>query len=113
MVLVLRMPSSAVEDGAGEGALVVTQGNGDGFAGEVARVGGLGRPAVALEGIGVHVLPADLPLVGQDLGHPELHPETAVDLLQERGGKGPVPPRALEARGTRDIDSTPQATAMS
>ena len=29
------------------------------------------------------------------------------------GGKGPVPPRAFEASGTRLIDSTPQATARS
>ena len=57
--------------------------------GEVARVGGRGGAAVALERVGVHVLAADLPLVGQDLGHPELHPQPAVDLLEERRREGP------------------------
>ena len=32
---------------------------------------------------------------------------------RNEGGKGPVPPRALEASVTRVIDSTPQATTRS
>ena len=32
---------------------------------------------------------------------------------RNEGGNGPVPPRALEASGTRLIDSTPQATTRS
>ena len=56
----------------------------------------------------------DLPLVGQHLGHPELHPQPAVDdLSRNDGGNGPVPPRAFEASGTRLIDSVPQAMARS
>ena len=34
-------------------------------------------------------------------------------LVRNEGGKGPVPPLALVAIGTRLIDSTPQATTMS
>ncbi len=43
----------------------------------------LGRPAVGLEGIGIHLLPRDPVAVGQDLAHPELGPEPPVDRFHE------------------------------
>ena len=81
---------------AGEGALVVTDGHGDGLAGEVARVGGRRGTPMALQRVLVHVLAGDLPLVGQHLGHPELHPQPAVDDLEER-----LRERARAAPGVR------------
>ena len=47
---------------------------------EVPVVPALGGPAVRLERVGVHLLPGDPVAVGQDLAHPELRPEAAVDL---------------------------------
>ena len=99
-VVSLRMPSSVREELVGDGALVVTDGDGDGLLGEVARVRGRGGASVALERVLVHVLARDLPLLGQELGHPELHPQPALDDVEERLRERARP--APGVRGQRD-----------
>ena len=88
-----------VQELARQVALGVTDGDSDGFLGEMAGVGGLCGAAVAFERVDVHVLARDLELVGQDLGHPELHPQPAVDLFKERRREGAGAPPGV--RGQR------------
>ena len=76
-----------LEEGAGRAPVLVLHRDRHRLVGEVAGVPRRGRPPVALQGVGVHVLPGDPPPVGQHLGHPELGPQPAVDLLEERRGE--------------------------
>ena len=100
-----------LEAGVGPNALVVVEGlardvalgvlerDGDDLLGEVARLGGLVGPPVALEGVLVHVLTADLPAFGEDLGDAELHPQLAVDDAEKVLAEGAL--AALGVRGHR------------
>ena len=79
-VEVRRMPSSVAQELPGEAPVLGLDRHRDGLALEVAVVPALRRPAVRLEGVGVHLLPGDAVAVGQDLAHPELRPQPPVDL---------------------------------
>ena len=113
-VEVRRMPSSTREDLPGERPILGLDRHRDGLALEMSAVPARRGPAVRLEGVGVHLLPGDPVAIGQDLAHPELGPQAAVDRASmNEGGNGPTPPRALEASGTRLMTSTPHATTRS
>jgi hypothetical protein len=74
---------------AGEGTVLPLDGHRNRLGGEAAGVPCGRRPTMALEGVQVHLLTADVPPVGQDLGHPELGPQAAVDGIEERRGERP------------------------
>ena len=86
-----RIPSSASRWAPVNDPSSALIGTGIASAANRPAVPGRGRPPVALERVRVHLLPADLPPVGQHLGHPELRPQPAVDLLEERRRERPGP----------------------
>ena len=55
----------------------------------------------------------DLPLFGEELGHPELHPQPSVDDVEERLRERARPAPGVDGQGTRLMDSTPHAMARS
>jgi hypothetical protein len=65
------------------------------LAGENAGIPCPGRPAMALERIGVHVLAGDPVAVGQHLGDPELGPQPPVNRREEGRGERPGPPPGI------------------